>query len=179
MFFNMIFIVAILVLVATSSAFGQSVENGKTIYDESCAVCHSIGKGRMVGPDLIGVAENRDKEWIFRFINNSAQMVAEGDGLAVALYEEYNNLPMPSHDFSESELEDLLAFINVASQDAMMAAATSPPEAEKMLPTTNIAVIPTWFLITASLIAIVIVFLLVVIFNLFRLVRRLDSLPSR
>jgi mono/diheme cytochrome c family protein len=176
----MIRTVITLILATTSYAFSQSIENGKTIYDESCALCHSIGKGRMVGPDLAGVAETRDKEWLFRFINNSQEMVASGDETAKALYAEYNNLPMPSHDFSENELEDLLAFIKEASADVAIAAAEVPVVEnidQKALEGT--IEYPVWFLITASFIGLIIIVLLIVIFKLYKLARQMSTSPIK
>lgn len=177
----MIRTVITLILATTSYAFSQSIENGKTIYDGSCAVCHSIGKGRMVGPDLAGVAETRDKEWLFRFINNSQEMVASGDETAIALYAEYNNLPMPSHDFSESELEDLFAFIKEASEEVAIIAAAEAPEVENIDQKALEGTLeyPVWFLITASFIGLIIIVLLIVIYKLYKLARQMSVSPIK
>ena len=34
-------------------------ESGQQIFQKSCAACHSIGGGRLVGPDLAGVNDKR------------------------------------------------------------------------------------------------------------------------
>ena len=98
-------------LVATGlSVNAQSVE-GKKIFTGNCQVCHSIGAGDVVGPDLAGVTERRDAEWIRSFITNSQKMVAAGDEQAVAVFNKYNKVPMPPHNFSDEELNHLISYM--------------------------------------------------------------------
>ena len=34
----------------------------------NCTSCHTIGGGRLVGPDLLNVTERKDRAWLARFI---------------------------------------------------------------------------------------------------------------
>jgi len=76
-----------------------------------CGACHTIGKGKLIGPDLKGITESRDKEWLYSFIRSSQTMIKEGDELAVQLFKEYNKMPMPDNDFTDEQIEGLLAYI--------------------------------------------------------------------
>ncbi len=53
-----------------------NASEGQDLYKTTCAACHTIGKGRLVGPDLLNVTEKRDQEWLVAFIKSS-QSVAE------------------------------------------------------------------------------------------------------
>lgn len=42
------------------------------LFQQSCAACHSIGKGALAGPDLKGITDTRDREQLANFIVNPA-----------------------------------------------------------------------------------------------------------
>ncbi|HEV2855712.1 MAG TPA: cytochrome c [Thermoanaerobaculia bacterium] len=75
-----------------------------------CAGCHSVGKGVVVGPDLAGVTARRDKRWLHAFIRSSQGLVGRGDETATTLFSKFKKR-MPDHDFSDAEIDSLLAFI--------------------------------------------------------------------
>ncbi|MEA1898969.1 MAG: c-type cytochrome, partial [Bacteroidota bacterium] len=76
----------------------------------ACKVCHTIGKGRLVGPDLKGVTERRSQEWLIPFIQKSQTMVDSGDPDAVQLFEEYK-IPMPDNNLTDEQIINILNFI--------------------------------------------------------------------
>lgn len=119
-------LIAVFVLVITGlGGFAQSPE-GKEIFTANCKACHSIGSGDVVGPDLEGIAERRDPEWIKNFILNSQKMVAEGDEQAVEVFNKYHKIAMPGHNFSGEELNSLLSYMEEAGQEAKTAAQEVP-----------------------------------------------------
>ncbi len=81
-----------------------------------CAACHSLGTNRLIGPGLEGVTERLDQEWLIRFIRNSQEVIASGDPYAVALFEEYNRIPMPPNDMTDEAIIDLLLYIESGGQ---------------------------------------------------------------
>ena len=94
--------------------FGISLHaqnNGEDLFKATCVACHTIGKGRLVGPDLSGVYERADQEWLIRFIQSSQEMVKEGDSLAVALFKEFNQIPMPNNDLTDEQILSILDYI--------------------------------------------------------------------
>ena len=98
---------------------------GKTIFQQKCASCHTIGKGRLVGPDLKGVTSRQDSAWLVRWIQHPDKMIAEGDPIATKQLQEYH-VPMPALGISETQAKDILAYI----EEAEGAGGSSPaPEA--------------------------------------------------
>lgn len=93
---------------------GQSAEEGEALFQQYCAGCHTIGGGDLSGPDLLGVAERRDPEWLEHWLAEPDQMIADGDPIALQLLAQYNNVPMPNQHLSLSEIDALLAYMGVA-----------------------------------------------------------------
>ena len=93
---------------------GQS-DQGRELFQASCAACHTIGGGRLVGPDLLGVGERRSEAWLIAFIQHSQQLVASGDSAAVALFKEYEEMPMPDQPLPAGEVRQILAYIRGAT----------------------------------------------------------------
>jgi len=88
-------------------------ESGKDIFQKSCAACHSIGAGRLVGPDLKGVSDRRAEDWLLKFIKSSDKLVKSGDKIAVALLAEYK-MPMPDQALSDDQIRKVLAHVKEA-----------------------------------------------------------------
>lgn len=61
----------------------------------NCASCHTIGGGRLVGPDLKGVLERQKREWLVRFVQGPSDVIASGDAYAQKLVAEARNVVMP------------------------------------------------------------------------------------
>ncbi|MFB3130931.1 MAG: cytochrome c family protein, partial [Rhodothermales bacterium] len=74
-----------------TSVFAQ--DQRETLFNQTCVACHTIGGGKLIGPDLAHVHTRREEAWVIRFVQASQEMIAEGD--ADALFEEYNQLVMP------------------------------------------------------------------------------------
>lgn len=65
-------------------------------FRQTCMSCHTIGGGRLTGPDLKDVHKRRDREWIISFVKNPQAMIAKGDETAMKLLEEARGVVMPS-----------------------------------------------------------------------------------
>lgn len=109
----------------TTAAPAQTA--GETVFQASCAACHTIGGGRLVGPDLQGVGERRSEAWLIAFIQHSQQLVASGDSTAVALFHEYQDIPMPDQPLSADDVRQVLGYIRGA---APAGGAPEPPVVE-------------------------------------------------
>jgi mono/diheme cytochrome c family protein len=91
----------------------QSAEEGEALFQQYCAGCHTVGGGDLAGPDLLGVADRRDPEWLEHWLAEPDVMLAEGDPIAVELLAQYNNVPMPNQNLTLSEIDALLAYLGV------------------------------------------------------------------
>jgi cytochrome c2 len=89
----------------------KMIQTGTALFQKQCTQCHYLTTEKLIGPGLKGVASRRDKVWLKSFIKNSEEMVKSGDSLAKALFEEYNKTPMPAHNFTEEELNALIAYL--------------------------------------------------------------------
>ncbi|MBI2223790.1 MAG: cytochrome c [Betaproteobacteria bacterium] len=96
-------------LIGSQSASAQ--ETGQQVFQKSCAACHSIGGGRLVGPDLAGVNDKRPEDWLLKYIKSSQTLVKSGDKTATALFEEFNKIPMPDQALSDDQIKKVLAHI--------------------------------------------------------------------
>ena len=120
---------AVLILISTFGFSVQAQDDGKQLF-QVCSACHTIGKGKLIGPDLQGVTERLDREWMKKFILNSQEVIASGDEYAVKMFEEYNKIPMPPNVLTDAQLEMLINYIenyNPAAE-AAQAAETMPTE---------------------------------------------------
>jgi cytochrome c551/c552 len=133
----------LLLIFILQSAYSQ---DGEKIFKTRCIICHTIGSGTLLGPDLTNIHTRRDKDWIFSFIRSSQTMVKNGDETAVALFEEFNKIMMPDHpDLTDGDLNSLLAYIekqsteNVEESETSLIAvddvALAPDDADKSIDT--------------------------------------------
>ncbi len=97
--------------IVKAAPLSQTDGGGQAIFEEKCIACHTIGAGTLVGPDLEGVTERRDRDWLFEWIQKPDEMLARGDPIAAQLLQEFNNVPMPNQGLSGSQAEELLAFL--------------------------------------------------------------------
>src|SRR4028118_2225148 len=92
-----------------------AVDQGKTLFNNNCTTCHAVSDEVVVGPGLKGINERRPEQWLISWIRNSQKVIATGDKYAVDLFNQYNKAPMPAFDFSDVEIRNILAYIDVAS----------------------------------------------------------------
>ncbi len=123
------------VWLAHAAPNGQPAEEGRAVFEQYCTSCHTIGGGDLSGPDLQGVAEQRDPAWLRRWLEEPDVMLAEGDPIATELLRQYNNVPMPNQNLSAAEIDALLAYLGAASADG--AADTPPPQDQVQAVTGN------------------------------------------
>ena len=90
--------------------------NGKQLFNSNCAACHKLGK-KMTGPALRNVEarlaeeEGLDREWLYKWIRNSASLIKSGDAYANKIYNEYNGTAMNSFvTLEEQDISDILAY---------------------------------------------------------------------
>jgi len=87
------------------------LDKGEYFFQSQCSVCHSIGQGDKMGPDLAGVTARRDRAWLTRYITAPDKMLAEGDPIATALFEKYQYARMPNLRLSSDEVAAVLSYV--------------------------------------------------------------------
>jgi mono/diheme cytochrome c family protein len=76
-------------------------------------MCHTIGGGTLVGPDLEGVMERREVSWLKVQIQSPSVHRGQNDPISMANLEEFG-LPMPDLGLTEQQVEGVLAYLQTA-----------------------------------------------------------------
>jgi len=108
-------------------AVANAAEEGKQIFQDKCAACHTVGNGALVGPDLKGVAERRPREWLEQWIAAPDAMIAKKDPYAINLLHQFHDVQMPNPGLSASEIASVLAYVENPGQAGTTAQAASAP----------------------------------------------------
>jgi len=116
LFFNKtslpIFIIALTAFLS-DHPFAQT--QGEQIFKKTCIACHTIGSGRLVGPDLKDVFKRRTEDWIINFVKSSQGMIKSGDPDAVAIFNEFNKTIMPDQALIDDQIKDIILYIKQQS----------------------------------------------------------------
>lgn len=64
-------------------------------FKSNCTSCHTVGGGRLTGPDLKNIEERRDAAWLQEFILDPPAMINNGDPTAVQLLQDFRGVIMP------------------------------------------------------------------------------------
>ncbi len=89
---------------------------GKQLFNQNCAACHALDR-KMTGPALANIEatlqeqEGLGKDWLYKWIKNSAGMIASGDPYSVKIYNEYNQAAMTAFPMlSDEDIDNILAY---------------------------------------------------------------------
>jgi len=95
---------------AQTAPQNQDANDGKQIFEQKCKSCHTIGGGKLAGPDLKGVTKLRETDWLTAWLKAPDQVLASGDSIATEMLAEYNNISMPNMGLSDSDVTALIAY---------------------------------------------------------------------
>ncbi len=109
-----------------ASSLQQDPQEGGKLFQQLCQACHTIGKGKLVGPDLQGVTQRRDPAWLKAFITAPDKLLASGDPVATQLLAENGNVPMPNLGLSEAQVGSIIAYLENPAAGGQAAAAALP-----------------------------------------------------
>lgn len=101
----------ILLLLLTSTAW--AAPDGKALFQANCASCHNPLKDA-TGPALKG-ADTRvpSKEWLYKWVKNSASLISSGDKYANDIYNKWNKTAMTAFPtLSNEEIDAIFVYAN-------------------------------------------------------------------
>lgn len=106
-------IFSLLFLLSVFNSNPVSAADGEKIFKQNCAVCHSIGKGKITGPDLLGVqARVPSDAWLHDWIKNNNAVLAKGDAYGKKIFAENGGTPMTVFaSFTDEELDAVITYI--------------------------------------------------------------------
>ena len=108
--FSKIFFSLALTLTISLTAFSQDAAKGKEIFNANCAACHKLD-AKATGPALRGVEAKYDKEWLYKWVKNSGELIKSGDAQAVKVFEENNKVAMTAFpQLSNEDIDNILAY---------------------------------------------------------------------
>ena len=99
-------------------ALGETIDQaladkGKAVFESKCTACHKFGE-RYVGPDMAGVTERRQPEWIMNMMLNPQEML-EKDPTAKELLGEFMT-QMPNQNLTEDEARSVLEYFRTQTK---------------------------------------------------------------
>jgi copper(I)-binding protein/cytochrome oxidase Cu insertion factor (SCO1/SenC/PrrC family) len=105
----------------------RNIPRGEQLFRTRCSICHTVTgveADDAIGPDLMGVTEKRDMNWLLNWLRAPDQMLADNDPTAIALLAKYNNVAMPNMRLNKQEAVDLLNYIETESRRLQSAASS-------------------------------------------------------
>lgn len=101
-------------LILASAAAAQETAG---FFRRNCLSCHTIGGGRLTGPDLKNVIQRKDRAWLIEFMLSPQSMLDRGDPYARQLLQEARGVVMPMiAGLDRARAEALLDLIETESK---------------------------------------------------------------
>ncbi|HQW46678.1 MAG TPA: cytochrome c, partial [Chitinophagaceae bacterium] len=88
--------------------------DGKALFQANCAACHNPYKDA-TGPALNGVDSRvPSKEWLYKWIKNSASLIGSGDKYANDIYNKWNKTAMTAFpSLTNEEMDAIITYVNL------------------------------------------------------------------
>lgn len=160
--FSKIFFSLALTLTISFTVFSQDAAKGKEIFNANCAACHKLD-AKATGPALRGVAAKYDKEWLYKWIKNSGELIKSGDAQAVKVFEENNKVAMTA--FPQLSNEDIDNIIAYTSEPAPVVE-TPAPGPDSKVPADDSGVSNNVILGVLSLVMFMLIVMLYLVYNM-------------
>lgn len=150
---------------ATPTTGAGDPVKGKELFNTNCAACHKLDQ-KMTGPALRGVGDKYDKEWLYKWIKNSADLIKSGDAKAIKVYEEFNKVAMTAFpQLSNGDIDNIIAYTMQPKEEP---AAAKTPGAEVVGGETDGGLSNTIILGALVLVLAVLIFMLFTVNKLLR-----------
>ena len=109
--------ITILTLIGFAACQPALSQETADYFKRNCANCHTIGGGRLTGPDLKDVGSRKDSAWLTKFMLNPKVIIDSGDTYARQMLDEYRGVVMPATaDLTAERCESILKFIESESK---------------------------------------------------------------
>lgn len=106
------FILCMVTVVASATA-----QEAADFFRQNCISCHTVGGGRLTGPDLKNVTQRKEREWLIEFLQSPQAMMDKGDPYALKLQQEARGVVMPTiSGMSKERAQALLAMLDAESK---------------------------------------------------------------
>ena len=100
-----------------AAATSASAQEAADFFRQNCISCHTVGGGRLTGPDLKNVTQRKEREWLVEFLQSPQAMVDKGDPYALKLQQEARGVVMPAiSGMSKDRAQALLGMLDAESK---------------------------------------------------------------
>ncbi len=107
-------------------AFNSYGQDGAGIFKKNCGACHTIGHGKIVGPDLNGADKKHDIKWMTEWIKSSQTMInVKKDPAAIQLFNDNNKMVMTDQPLTDDEIKTVVAYIGDESAKLQTSSASA------------------------------------------------------
>lgn len=94
-----------------------AAQHADEFFEHNCKSCHTIGGGRLIGPDLKEAVQEKDRAWLEHFIQDPGAVMNSGDPYALQLKKDAGGIVMPKMPGVTPEMaKSLLDMIDVESK---------------------------------------------------------------
>ena len=94
-----------------------SAQEAVDYFRENCVSCHTVGGGRLTGPDLRNVTMRKERDWLVEFLQSPQAMMDKGDPYALKLQQEARGVVMPTlGGMSKDRAQAILAMLDAESK---------------------------------------------------------------
>lgn len=93
--------------------------DGKLVFKQNCAVCHTLSDQKLTGPGLQGIADRVPKgDWLRRYILNNEKLLKAGDPYATKVFNENGKAAMTIFEgqLSDADVNALIRYITGKSE---------------------------------------------------------------
>ncbi|MCB9285431.1 MAG: c-type cytochrome [Lewinellaceae bacterium] len=110
------FFLATGIVSAQDAAPAVDLTEGETLFKNNCAACHNKNmKDNLTGPALGGVQDrwaDYPRKDLYSWVNNSQALINSGHPRAVELWNQWKPTVMSNFNFSDQQIENILAYVN-------------------------------------------------------------------
>jgi len=114
-----VLLAGILSIILLFSSNQSSAQDGRALFQANCASCHNPLKDA-TGPALQNIDKTwPDKEWGYKWIHNSAALIASGDKTANDIYNKFNKTQMTAFPgLKNEEIDAIIKYVDTYAPPA-------------------------------------------------------------
>jgi len=98
-------------------AVAGRAQDAADFFRQNCVSCHTVGGGRLTGPDLKNVTQRKEREWLVEYLQSPQAMLDKGDPYGLKLQQEARGVVMPTiNGMSKDRAQALLTMLDAESK---------------------------------------------------------------